>query len=160
MKVKHYTAIDEMPIYNWRKINETNDLRWLFPEGKGMITPKKKTLLSEAWEKIFDSFIDTFGISKDFRRVLELRREIIVLKSKSLIYGDKSLNTMIKILNIELERLLKNTEAGVKTFSEVKGYIEKFMGFQLNERTTTVLDYYTYLNLLQENASNANRRNN
>jgi hypothetical protein len=151
--MNYYTSIDELPLYSWRKINETNDLKWMFKSGKGQVNKK----IVEAWGKLFDEFIDAFGISDQFLQILEKKKQIAILTAEMYLYNDRSRETFIDIEKWELSKLLEDEGKG-SSFHETKAHIEKEMGFQINERTTSVLDYYTYLNLLKEKPQAANKK--
>lgn len=141
--MKHYDSIDNLPLYNWRKINETNDLRWMFASGKGQVNRR----IAEAWQTIYDEYIDEFGINDKYLQILELKREIVKLTAELALTGDRSIETFIDIAKWELTELLKNEDKG-QSFGTVKAYVEKYMGFHLDERIVSVRDYYNYLKLM------------
>jgi DNA primase large subunit len=149
-KLEHYKSVSDLPIYNWFKIHETNDLKWL------LITPTKVGLrrrkaLQEAFSKLYDEFIDTFGVSDDLKKITELRRDIRVLEIDMYLENDPSRETFIDIKKAEIQSIIEsNAKAKV---SDVKAYVEKYMGFHLDERVTTVKDYYSYIKIMSDEAT-------
>jgi hypothetical protein len=64
--------------------------------------------------------------------------------------NDGSRETFIDIKKAELQSII---DSKTKTkLNDVKGYVEKYMGFHLDERTTTVKDYYSYIKIMSEEA--------
>jgi len=144
----YYESIDELPIYNWRKINETNDLKYLLKQKCGL-TKKKFLILQQAWEKLYDNFLDTFGINDDFKKVMELKRDILVLKINMQMDKDPFIINFIEMKEVELNAIIKSGESGI-SFNEIKAHVAKFMGFAINEKETSTRDYYTYVELFKK----------
>lgn len=147
--MNYYKSLDELPIYNWRMISEKNDISFLLRKKKN-INEKEKEFLKNEFEKIYDSFIDTFGISDSYRKHLYLTRDITVLKARLVLEEDLSLLTEIEIAELELRELSSSGENSKSTFNEVKAYVEKYMGFRINQYETSVSDYYSYISLMKK----------
>lgn len=147
--ILYYSSLDDLPIFNWRMINEKNDLEFLLKKKK-KLTEKEQEKLKEVFEIIYDSFIDAWGISDQYRRILELKRDIAVLQARMFLEKDRSIKTEIRIADHELNMLLNKNENGKQSFSEVKAYVDKFMGFRINAHETSVNEYYGYLELMKK----------
>lgn len=143
----YYLSIEDLPIYNWFKIHETNDRSYLIKEGNKRWATDKA--LNDAWGRVFSEFIDTFGISDSFREILSLKRDIMQHRLRLEYSGDGTNKTFIKIKELHLSELLQE-EGGEKKVNEVKVYIEKFVGFRIDEKTTSVKEYYTYLKVFAD----------
>ena len=136
-KPNHYTSIDNLPQYNWRMIGEKNDLTFMLVD-RGKMANKAE--LKEAFEKIKDEYIDTFGINDNHLKVLELQQNIAILQIEMAVTGERVLKNWIRIAEIELQSILKNSE---KTkHSGTNTILSKYMGFHVNERTITVREYH------------------
>lgn len=146
-KVQYYKGIDDMPIRNWFKINETNDLKWVSKD-QSINVSKHVNKLFEAWNKIFDEFIDMFGLPEKMKEILELKREIFVLEAQKNIENNGTLQLFIDIETDKLKELL-NTEKE-KSTGQARVYVEKFLGFKLNEKETSVKDFYQYIQAMNE----------
>lgn len=155
-KAELYDSIETMPIYNWFKINETNDLRWVLKDFNAQIGINAKALLN-AWNKIFDEFIEVFGIPDKLREIMEMKRDIMILESQVALKGDRTRLPFIEIKRDALEKLLKSEKKGV--INQAKIYVEKFMGFRLNEKETSVKEFYGYVNALNEHTKRNGRQN-
>ena len=106
-KIELFTSIDEMPVYNWFKIHQTNDLTLLVKSGKSE-TKKHSELLIATWDSLLSEFIDTFGVSETFKKIIRLRFSIETKKFQVIHTGDKSANTFIKLEQIELDKLTRH----------------------------------------------------
>lgn len=133
---KHYTSIDDLPQYNWRMISEKNDLSFLLLNKHQKFD---KIKMEKVFEQIKDEYIDTFGISENYKKILDLRKDIVCLQIEIAVSGDRFIENHIDIAKIELKKLLENTSKGKP--SETTVHLSKHMGFQVNERTITVREY-------------------
>lgn len=140
---KTYNSIEFMPIWNWNEILKTGDLKHLFINGKGRVSEK----IGNIWDSIQDEYIDTFGLEDNFKKQLRLLVKKTKLNYEFIITGDKFINTKLMILEADIKAL----ESGKGTsFYELKDHIEKYKGFRIDPKTTTVIEWFT----AQKNMSN------
>lgn len=149
-KIEYFTSIEEMPIWNWFKIHSTNNIKFVCKSDPGDLSVKQVKELEAAFENINGEFIDTFGISEDFRKILDLRREITWLKVDMMETGDKSLQNFIDMRESDLREVINGTRGD--DYMEVKAHVEKFMGFKMNDKEVTVREYYTYIKVIKNEA--------
>ena len=109
-QLESHKTIDTLPIHNWFRIHQTNDLTWLYIKKPKEVSVKQIKRLNAIWGIIYDEFIDTFGVPEVLKQSLELRREIAVLKYEMLVNQDASQQTFIEIKEFELEELTKGKE--------------------------------------------------
>jgi len=145
-KLNFYLSIDDLPIYNWFQIQKTNDLVWLLKEHK-TLSDENKIQLEAIWREIYFEFLDVFGIPEQMKQILSLKRDIAVLNARMFIDTDPSLLTFIEIKEFDLAKLTNQSES--KQTGSVKVYVEKFMGFKLNEKEISVKEFYQYLEALK-----------
>ncbi len=147
---RYYNHIDELPVYNWWRIHQTNDYSFLLlkPGSYG-----SQYLMSVLWKKLYDQYFEKFGLGENFIATLEKKKEIALLKCERWITSDKSLETFIKVAEVELEEM-QSLNAG--DFLETKAYIEKVLNFQINMKQTSVSEFYTYLKTAIEHGSRKN----
>lgn len=143
--MKLYTDISDFPVYNWFKCIETRDYTYVMvnrKECKGDELVKCELVFSE----LYAQYIDTFGVGDNLQAIIRLQNQILSHKIDIALTGDISLETFIDIKEIELAKLMETKE--VKG-NGAKIAIEKMLGFQINERTTSVKSYYEYINELK-----------
>jgi len=63
--LESYTSIDEMPIYNWNKTIENNDVKYLL-KGKVTLSREIILLLQLKWKRMYNEYIKHFGFGERF----------------------------------------------------------------------------------------------
>ncbi|MFZ9893417.1 MAG: hypothetical protein ACO3FO_06540 [Candidatus Nanopelagicaceae bacterium] len=132
-----------MPIYYWFKWHEEKDNKYLSKTGK------IGSLVNYFGDKLMTQFIERFGFSESFIKTLEKEKELVLLQARRAIYDDRSLNAFIKICELEIEALKKETTERAD-FYEIKGVLEHEMGFQIDIKKVSVAEYYTYFKALKK----------
>jgi len=149
MKISN--SIDNLYLYNYSKILETNDLRYLFilPDYFELpkTTDKEMQQLFEIWEKINDEVLDFVGISEDYKEQFRLRKTIALLKVEMICKEDKSLQTIIDIKERELLNMMPKQK---QTVDESIIAIEVNLKMQINPKDTTVKKYFSYIKYLSK----------
>lgn len=140
--MKYYTSIEDLPIFNWIKVHETADLSFLFTTKKNATVTQLKAL-QKVWGLIYDEYIKKFGFNENFISQLEREREIALLKIEKAETGDDSLETMIEIREFELKK--KKEISRKSDFYLLKNNVEKKIGFRINPREVTVVEFYSYI---------------
>lgn len=135
----YYTDIEDFPLYNWRKIQEKSLIKYVRKDiNEG--TAKKDR---DNWEKIQDSFLAEFGLSKDYERILEIQFDIAQLELDLVIEDNPFLQNKIRQLNRELNEI---RDRGVESdMDECIHYIEAWRKIEINELTTTVRKFFKLL---------------
>lgn len=146
-KFEYYKSIDECPIYVWFKVQESNDLTYLLIN-KRKCSIKDMAVLKEALYTMTNEYIDTFGISDQYKTILELQRDIRVKEIDLLLTGEKINKTFISILKSKLKAKLEGSQRS--DTSSVWIHAKKYMGGNLDMRTTTVKEFYSILNELKK----------
>lgn len=139
LKSKCYLSIDTLSIFNWWQIHQTNDFTLLQIDRSEAIDKKALGVL---WANLYDQYFAKFGLGDNFITILEKKKEIALMKCERWVEGDKSLETLIQVAEIELSEL---EAANGGDFLQTKGYIEKTLAFQINLKETSVSEYYSYL---------------
>ena len=142
MSEKFYKSIDELPLYNWIKINE-GELNYLLIDPKQKESEKK---LNEAYEVIYDDFLKEFGVGKKQKEVFNEMKKLALLECDLVIKGDEFTKTKIEIQRAKLEQLKKGANRGMTT-DKTLIYLSKWLGYKINAKETTVKEYY---NILEE----------
>lgn len=99
---------------------------------------------NEAWFKIYDSYIDEFGLSKQYNKMLNTLKKKATLELDYTIKRDKFLLTLLEIEQQNLKLLLDNNGVGV-TINESLVHLSKFVGYWLRPKDITTREYFTLL---------------
>lgn len=141
---KCYRSIDDLPVYNWFKVNTTHDFRYLLlPEVRLKLSIDHKIVLLKRWEKIWNQYIKVFGFGEQFLRVLEKKREIALLRIEKAETGDGTIETLIDIAEIELQRI-ESVKQQQKDFYEIKALLDRSLGFSVDIKKVSVMEFYSY----------------
>ena len=144
---KKYSSIDDLPMYNWKKIHDTNELKWLFASKADC---ENNLELETLWGRIYDEYLNEFGLSKEYQDILKLKRKIANLQAEYIVKGDRIVLNYINIEKNALESLYDTNKKG-STFRESLVHLEKMQGIKINTKEITVADYYNYLRSIKNN---------
>lgn len=142
LRGRYYKSIDEMPIYNWFRLQETNDIKFVM-KCKKALSKKQFAEIEKAVKDMQAEYIDVFGINDQYKNYLELIRSIRILEIERAVTGDKIKTTFIEIKKVELNNLLKQMQGG--QINTVTVHAEKYMGFKLNLKELSVREFYTII---------------
>lgn len=145
-----HRTIGELPIYNWNEIHKTGNLSYLLKEKKPL-NEFEKVALSRRWVKIYEEYIAHFGFSPSFIEILQRQIRIAELQIEKAETGDNVINTFINIEKRAIEKLKEANSSGVD-FYEAKSQMEKQLGFTIDVKRCSVIEYYSYIKTLEKDA--------
>jgi hypothetical protein len=134
-------------MYNWQKIHDTNELKYLFVNKQEI---ENNELLERRWSSIYDEYLEEFGLSKEYKDILKAKRKIANLQADYIIKGDRILLNFINIEKNALESMYESTKKG-SSFRDSLVHLEKMQGIKINTKEITVADYYNYLRSIKNN---------
>ena len=148
-KIELYKSIDDLPIYNFDKILKSHDLRYLLKEEIKDITYNKNfDKISDQWVKLYDEYLEHFGLSKSYKRVIEQETKIAKLQIQRWLRDDRSLEGIIEVEKIKLQEMNKKKKKK-STFEEDLATIEQNRGIGMNPKETSVKMFFTYVKLME-----------
>jgi hypothetical protein len=152
-KHTHYENIEDCPIWNFSKVGETGDLRYLLKLEQYNVLPKIDTAkLSIVYEQIINTIIAKFGISESlFTKGIE-EKALLILKLKYLA-GEKHLWAIIKIKEKQFEE--KQTDKKAVDFTEQVVIMESHFKVPFDVHKMSIDKFYTYLKLYQDVSNRA-----
>ena len=148
-----YKSIDTLPQWNWIKIHETGNLGFIKVKSsyrgiKDEATPE----LEKEWEKIYDEYIDEFGLTESYTEMMDERKKIAILKNQYVTTEKRVLLNHIRIAEKRLEESLEEKEKnGGVDFRESIVLIEKQQGIKIDAKKITVADYNSYIKIINKN---------
>jgi len=130
-------------MWNWICFSENGEVQYLLKRDT-----RTDFAGQIAYQKLQDDMIDTFGISEDYKQILNAKIRIERMYAKMFASGDKSQKLLITIEEIELEKLEK---APTKTdLQETLYQIEKIQGVRYPSKEITVYDFYKLYKLVSK----------
>ena len=135
---RYWESIDEMPLHNWIKCND----------GKINFIRKKEVKDEgkdeEKWNDIFDQYIQRYGLSEMYLRLLKVLKEKALLELDYVKNGEKFKITLINIQENKLQSMISNNGNGL-SINEALIHISKWVGYRLNPMEITVVEYFNIL---------------
>lgn len=148
-----YDSIEDMLIFNWWKIHETKDVSYLFKKEvdakkyKKNITIEDNKFLSIRWQRLYNQYIQRYGFSEDFLEIIEKERQIALMKIEMFENEEYTMETAIEIEEYNLNKK-KESKSKVKSdFYKNKAVIEKNIGFRIDVKTCSVVEFISYTQL-------------
>ena len=136
-----YTDLNELPAFNWFRCIKTKDLTYL-------LIDRKKKAKEEDLQLVFNQLnaqlIDELGISDDYLNYLHKLRAYNIAKCTYLISQNNFDYTMMKVAEEDLkqqEKLFATTSKG----GGEKINAERILGFRIDLKEVSVVEYYDYL---------------
>ena len=143
-----YNNLNELPQWNWIQATEKHDYRAL-----ARIDLFSDSIYLLHLDKLNSEFIDTFGISDNYKRYLNLLIELECLKIDYFIDEERSILTFIKLKEIEIEKLqseFKTAESKI----DVNVYVTKFMQTYIDRKKVSVIEYYSMIKAMEKEYKN------
>ena len=134
-------------MYNWKKIHETDELKWLFVK---KVSIENNHELECLWSKIYDEYLIEFGLSQEFKEIIAQKKKIADLQADYIIKEDRLLINNINIEKNHLKTLYETSKKGT-SFRESLVHLEKMQGIKIRTKEITVADYYNYLRSIKNN---------
>lgn len=131
-----------MPLYNWVKVTEEGELKYVCKDINKAIPQQ----CDEAWTMVYDDYIKRYGLSKLYKRLLEVKRRKAVLECEYVITKDRFKLTLIEIEEQNIEQMLNNKGEGV-SINKALVYLSKWVGYRLDPREVTTLEYFNIMDL-------------
>ena len=144
-----YGSIDDLPQWNWVQVHKSGNLAYI----KKLDTYRKieednSLELEKIWLEIYDEYLEEFGLSKEYKEILERKKNIARMKNEFIMTDNRTLLNFIKIEEMELKNTLDNS--GGMSFESVVDGIEKIQKIPINIKEITVYKYNNYLRTLKD----------
>lgn len=155
-KFEYYKSIDTMPIFNWFKVQETNDLTYFLHE-KRDCTKKELSILEKALTITTNEYIDTFGVSDKYKKILQLKIDIHRKEIALCIHPEERTElTFLNVLKAQLKEALMVSEKS-DTKSVVVHASKYVGGGMIDTKKMTVQAFYSILDELKKEVEASHR---
>ena len=148
---KYYRSIENLPQWNFDKILNTDDLRYLlvlddYFDMDSVAIPKTLDL-NAVWIKIFDEYIQTFGLSEAFQKKQRQKIKIAKLKLEMVLKENWGIEAIIRN---EEKKLESESEGNDITMEELTAHIEKSRKMPIDIMKVSVKMFNTYLAIMKK----------
>jgi hypothetical protein len=141
----YYEFVDELPLFNWIKINEGK----IEYSRKDINNGNEKDDLAFVY-KIKDDNYREFGVAAEHLRLLELQLELAEVNLEFVITGDNFLKNKIAHLNYEIKELLSDDKKGDTDVYDTIITLSKWMGSRVDPKAITVKEFRKMITALKK----------
>lgn len=133
-----YDSLDTLPQYNWIKLSERFDAKYLFSDNN--IDEK---LAIETFKKLQEDYFVKYGNSEQMQEYYRLLKKIIELTADEAIYNDPATKIYLKEAQNELKNFTKSVDK--VDYNDICAKVSKFMGFRIDLKLVSVTEYQSYI---------------
>ena len=138
---EYWASIYEMPLHNWIKCTE-GDFR--FVRKVVDLDTEETDQDAEKWAVVYDQYIDKYGLSEMYKKLLETMRKKALLELSFVKTRDRFKLTLISAQEEKLKGMLNNNGNGM-TIEQALIHLSKWLGYRIDNRQTTVVEYFNLL---------------
>lgn len=150
-----FSDLHDLPAFNWFRATQTKDFSWLLIDRTQDFDQKE---LEEVFKKLNNQLIDEFGVSDSYLNYLHQLRAYNIAKAKWLITQNNFDQTIMMVTEQQLKESTKSFGGNPNKFSE-KINAERILGFRINMKEVSVVEYYNYLTEADKIARQMTRKN-
>lgn len=131
---KYYIGIDELPAKNWFKCQD-GDLKYCRKD----ITQGDEKADEVVWEMLNYDYLDRFGLSRNHKRYLQLRKRLLVLKLDLIITEDRFLENEIEEIEDELKTIFQSDSKNTKnSFEKMLIQMSDYVKYAIDKNISTL----------------------
>lgn len=139
--------IDELPLYNWIKCTQS-EIKYTRKD----LNVGNDAKDGNAWENIFDSYINEFGLSKLHKDMLKAMQKKAQLQLDYVITKDRFKLTKLEVETEKMKVMLSNRGEGM-TIEQSLVHLSKWIGHWIDSKKLTTREYFN----LQKEFERANK---
>ena len=147
--LKLYQSIEDLPIWNYHKVQTTGELRYLIRKGR----PKKDVLL-KLWERLQEEFTARVGLTDSGNALMQKSKRLMLLELKKIIAEIAGKST--SRIKVDLEQLSKEltnrSDTTTQDLEDQAAILTKWSGIDINTKVMSTLRFYKLLELFQKEA--------
>ena len=147
--LKVYKSPSDLPFWNWIKINETSDTKYIYiVDDYSKVTETIDSF--NAFDKLYEKFFNEFVMNKEYEAYIQAKKRLMLKIADAYSSEDMSQITFAEIAELEFNAKYE-TEGESKNFNFLIAILEKEIGFKINTKEMTLSEFYTHINLFVEN---------
>lgn len=147
MSEKLYNSINEIPLFNWVQVS-AGELKYLI---KNPGDRPEQYDLQGAYEILFDDYLIKRGLSKSYKKLLELMKKKTLLECEYIITGETFKLTEIQLAEEILRSEMEKDKVDISVEKSLV-FLSKWIGYRLDWKVITLSEYY----LIMEEYGKAN----
>jgi len=148
----YFESIDDLPLDNWIKCNN-NDVRFVRKD----LNQGNAKLDREVWERIFDSYLNEFGLNKKYEMMLKAIQKRALLELDFVLTRDRFKLTQIELQVERLKSMIANANQGM-SIEKTLIHLSKWIGQWINSKSITTREYFNLLHEYERTAQKTNAK--
>lgn len=159
---KLYQRFDEVPIWNFNKVCETQDFRYLLKLENYNELPVNITICESVWNTIYFEYLDCVGEDNERAEYRHKYNTFWELYWKQIATNDRKLLNKIDILRVQLNAFQNDFKKEQKgSFDEQVAILDNhFTGVQFDVYKMTAKRYFIQLKIYQDYCNEMEKRHN
>lgn len=141
-EAEYYGSIYDLPIYNWFKAIDLNNLGFLRKESTFLsskeVDQDNTQKAEEVWHYLINQKTEEFGQDERYTDLLTLRKQIGLLQVQFAITKNKRILTDIVVKQSQLP---DNEKKGNFDYNKEIGIVSKWLGYSINPRKMSLYEY-------------------
>lgn len=145
--LKTYRHIDKLPIYNWIKIHEEQNTKYVYitDEFDGLEETEKS---QRAYSVLYEQFFNSFAITERLVEYLNAKKRMYIKLANAYINDDKSLLNFVQIEKRQIEDKYERGDTNID-YSTVLSELEFELKVQIDPHKMSVKSFFTHLKNLE-----------
>ena len=150
--MKYFRTIEDLPIWNFEKVSETGDIRYILKLEDYFELPEEgfdPDTLVDVFIKVSDDLFDNFGVDdKAITKMIE-EKDLLILKLRWL-SGERTMKAIFNIKNKIVEERESQKGPTKQSFNERIVMLESYFKKDFDVYKMSVSKFYTYLKLYKK----------
>jgi len=151
---KTYKTLEDLPAWNFYKIKEKNDVRYLYVMDDYSELPEVNNVLNDIWVDVQFEYYDLIGLTKEEKQLFEIRKDIVILEAELAITQERFLLNKINRKKKELLKMYENKEGVTLSFEEQIIMLENWRKIPIDSKKITCVRFFTLKKQYHEFAKN------
>ncbi len=158
---KCFTSLDILPVKTWWDINETGNVYLLVrpsydPNGLRVevsLDDNEINILNVLLIDMVNQYVKRYGFSEKYKEIVSHNKQIHSHLVNLIVREDNTQKVFIQILEREIKELQEEMSMSKTDNYELKAYLDKQMGFQINVLTCSVSEYMSYVKMMESKSA-------
>jgi hypothetical protein len=137
--MKYYDSIHNLPIFYFDIINKTHDYSHLVVKGQ----KKGNVNLEKVWIRIYDEYLDHFGLDETYENWMLFRKEAIRLYTQAYLEDQHHLIPLAQAKELEAKEMMSEIDG--EDLNVTLARLSRVYGYRMDPMSITVVEYFSLI---------------
>lgn len=143
----YYNSMSEIPIWNWWKISETGDLKYIFKTEK--VDTSIVSTIKEVFDFMQDEYFERYGLDSELKKLLSFKKEWIKQRTKWVLNKDRHAKMLSEMAQIDMNDLRNLTVKKTRKEDTII-MLEEKLGRELEPKKLVSIKYFDYVHYYKD----------